>query len=227
MILFFVLASITMLVGCQRAEVVASYNDNSDSDQFDKKLDSIFGEDKAGAGKDGLQRPLPLPLPNFEGGPMRPLPANINFYMIYDQFPSYLLCTYRIKEENYDSSKEAEYFQKSLQQIRDLGDKEFPPVRWIAVIIRNLAEHKDTSTFEKSFKVGGIFKASDVFDHSKSISNLVSNVELDHHPFVYEPKQHTDTNLQQRWILVERHVGREGQKLVPSGTKIHPPGNGR
>ena len=63
----------------------------------------------------------------------------------------------------------------------------------------------NASTFEKSFKVGAIFKASEVFDSSHDLSQLVADAEMDRHPFKYDTHQPTPGE-QQRWLIVERHA---------------------
>ncbi len=206
--LLFILPCIMLSAGCATTKVTTSKENNYSLDQIFMEANPTPNNgknivEKAEAHDQNFRN---WPLPNFEAGPMRPLPCNANFYMIYAQYPSYLLCIYRIKEENYRSSKEPEWFQESLRQIRKLGKKAFPPVKWIAIIIRNIDEHKSASTFEKSFKVGAIFKASDVFDLTQDISDLISHARFDHHPFVYDPQKYPDTDQQQRWVLVERHV---------------------
>jgi len=142
-------------------------------------------------------------LPNFETGPGRPLPNHVNFYTMDDRFPSYLLCEYAVDEVQYDASKESRWFNDALEQIRLLGPKKFPPIKRIAVAIRNVAEHKDRSTFEISFKVGALFSASDVFDASQDSSSLISLAVTNRHPFKFDPQQPTP-GQQQRWLIVER-----------------------
>ena len=154
-----------------------------------------------------LRNPHPSdwPLPNSQTGPGRPLPNYVNFYTVDDSFPSYLLCEYAVKEERYDQSKESGWFKAALEQIRQSGPKRFPPIKWIAVAIRNVAEHKDASTFEQSFKVAAIFKASDAFDSSRDMSQMVAHVEMDRHPFLFD-RQKPTPGEQQRWVIVERHA---------------------
>jgi hypothetical protein len=53
--------------------------------------------------------------------------------------------------------------------------------------------------------VGAIFKASDVFDSSRDLSQLVVEVNMDRHPFKYDTSQPTPGE-QQRWIIVEQHA---------------------
>ena len=54
-------------------------------------------------------------------------------------------------------------------------------------------------------KVGAIFKASDVFDSSHDLSQLVAHAEMDRHPFKYDTTQPTPGE-QQRWVIVEQHA---------------------
>jgi hypothetical protein len=154
-----------------------------------------------------LRNPHPSdwPLPNFRAGPGQPPPNYVNFYRMEDRFPSYLLCEYAVEEDHYDQAKELGWFKEALKQIRHSGSKRFPPIKWIAVTIRNVAEHKDESTFELSFKVGAIFNANEVFDRSRELSKLVAQAETDRHPFMLDLKQPTPGE-QQRWVIVERHA---------------------
>jgi len=64
-------------------------------------------------------------LPNVEAGPLRPRPANVNFYEIRDAYPAYLLCRYDVEESHYDSTKEPALFRAALTQIRNSGQKSF------------------------------------------------------------------------------------------------------
>jgi hypothetical protein len=146
-----------------------------------------------------------LRLPNPEIGPGRPFPQYVNFYTMDERFPAYLLCEYPVSADAYDQSKEAEWFKAALLQIRHLGPQKFPAVKWIAVSIFNFAEANGASTFEQSFKVGAVFRASMVFDSSTDLSQLVSQAELDRHPFKYDSQQPTPGE-QQRWVIVERHA---------------------
>lgn len=145
------------------------------------------------------------PFPNYQTGPGRPRPNYVNFYAVDDRFSSYLLCEYGVKEDHYDPSKELGWFKAALKQVRQSGSTKFPPVIWVAVAIQNVAEHKDASTFEQSFKVGAIFNASELFDSSHDLSKLVSKAEIDRHPFKYDLTQPTPGE-QQRWMIVERHA---------------------
>jgi hypothetical protein len=150
-----------------------------------------------------LQHP-PLsewPLPNLEGG----IPLYGNFYRMDDYFPAYLLCSYDIDVYPYDRTREAEWFKAALEGIRQSGSDKFPPIKWIAVIIYNRREHKDAATFERSFKVGAIFKASDVFDLSHDLSQMIAAVQMDRHPFKYD-KHPSIADENQRWLIVEQHA---------------------
>jgi hypothetical protein len=141
------------------------------------------------------------PLPNQEGG----IPLYGNFYRIDDYFPAYLLCSYAVDEIPYDRTREPEWFKTALGGIRKSGSEKFPPIKWIAVIICNSREHKDEASFEQSFKVGAIFKASDVFDSSRDVSQLIQGAKMDRHPFKYD-KHPRIADEQQRWLIVERHA---------------------
>ncbi len=146
-----------------------------------------------------------VPLPNYQAGPLNPRPAHVNFYAIDDRYPTYLQCQYdNVDEQNYDQSKEVKRFKASLEQIRQLGPKKFPPIKWVAVIIVNRAEWKE-GTIDQAHKVGAIFKASDVFDSSKDLSQLIASVDMDRHPFKIDRQQPTPGE-QQRWIIVEQHA---------------------
>jgi hypothetical protein len=80
-----------------------------------------------------------FPLPNAEAYAHHPLPAYVNFYCINDHYPDYLLCQYDVDEKNYDQSKESAWFKAALKQIRHFGLTKFPPIQWVAVIIKNRA----------------------------------------------------------------------------------------
>ena len=149
--------------------------------------------------------PSEFPLPNFEAGPGRPMPIHVNFYCINDHYPNYLLCQYDIDEKNYNQSDESGWFNAALKQIRRSGPKKFPPIKWIAVVIDNRADWKGAGTFEQCYKVGAIFKASDVFDSSRKLSQLIADAQMDRHPFKYDPLQPTPGD-EQRWLIVERHA---------------------
>ena len=151
--------------------------------------------------------PSQFPLPNYDTGPHRPYPVHVNLYSINDHYPDYLECSYHVDEKNYNQSEEPKWFKVSLKQIRSSGPKEFPPLKWIAVIIINRAEWSGESTFEQANKVGAIFKASDVFDSSKDLSQLIAGAEMDRHPFFLDPQQSKYIPMErQRWIIVERHA---------------------
>jgi hypothetical protein len=149
--------------------------------------------------------PSEFPFPNAEGYAHHPRPDCVNFYAVDDRYPAYLQCEYDVDEKNYNQSKEAKWFKAALKQLRHFGPTKFPPIRWVAVIIGNEAEHKDASTFEQSFKVGAIFKASDVFDSSSDLSQLIAQATMDRHPFKYDTTQPTPGE-QQRWLIVESHA---------------------
>jgi hypothetical protein len=168
--------------------------------------------DHAAKQREDRRRGVPLPpsafpLPNPDAGPHRPPPSYVNLYHVNDNYPNYLECIYDVDEKSYNQSEEPKWFIESLKQTRHFGPERFPPVKWIAVVIKNRAEHKDASTFEQSFKVGAIFQASDVFDSSRDLSQLVANAIMDRHPFFFDLKKpELITAEQQRWIIVERHA---------------------
>jgi hypothetical protein len=153
--------------------------------------------------------PLPpsqFPFPNVEGYAHHPPPAYVNFYAVDDRYPTYLQCDYDVDEKNYSQSDEPKRFKVALKQIRHSGPTKFPPIKWIAVIIYNRGDYKDkNTTFEQCTKVGAIFKASDVFDSSRDLSQLIAHTDMDRHPFKYDPNQSTPGE-QRRWVIVERHA---------------------
>ena len=155
-----------------------------------------------------------FPFPNPEVGPQRPPPIKINFYAVNDDAPEYLLCQYDVDEDNYNQVEELKWFKAALDQVRHSGQKAFPPIKWVAVMISNRAEDKDVSTAEQSRKVAAIFKANDVFDHSHDLSQLVAHAEMDRHPFKYDPTQPTP-GKQQRWMTVERHAATNSPTTGP------------
>jgi hypothetical protein len=160
--------------------------------------------------------PSQFPFPNVYGEPLHPRPNYVNFYRINDHYPTYLLCEYDVDENHYDQSNEPKWFKAALKQIRHSGPTKFPPIKWVAVAIRNVAEHKDASTFEKSFKVGAIFKASDVFDSSYDLSQLDAGAEMDRHPFFFDVKKpDLFPAEQQRWIIVEQHAATNNPTTGP------------
>src|ERR1700733_8518856 len=81
--------------------------------------------------------PSEWPFPNYETGPGRPLPNYLNFYTMDDQFPSYLQSEYAVEEKSYHQTNEPKWFKAALKQIRHAGSKKFPPIKWVAVAIRN------------------------------------------------------------------------------------------
>jgi len=149
--------------------------------------------------------PSEWPFPNYQTGLGRPLPVRVNFYAINDHYPAYLLCQYDVKEKYYNQTNEPGWFKAPLKQIRHSGSKNFPPIKWVSVMIVDRGEFKDASTWEKCCKVGAIFKASDVFDSSCKLSQLIAHAEMDRHPYLYDQQQPTPGE-QQRWLIVERHA---------------------
>jgi hypothetical protein len=163
--------------------------------------------------------PLPpsqFPFPNYDAGPLRPPPILVNVYCMNDHYPDYLLCQYDVDEKNYDRSNEPKSFKAALKQVRHSGPKEFPPIKWVAIIIYNRGDYKDeNTTFEQCTKVGAIFKASDVFDSSHDLSQMIAAAAMDRHPFKYDTTQPTPGE-QQRWIIVEQHAA---TNLPTAGSK--------
>jgi hypothetical protein len=144
-------------------------------------------------------------LPNPEGGPGMPFPIGVDFYETDPRYPEYLWCAYDVSEKHYDPSKEPQWFEAALLQVRAHGPKRFPPIKWVAVVIVNRAEHRGASTFEQCFKAGAIFRASEVFDSENDLRKTISRADVDRHPFRYDPQQPTPRE-QQRWVVVERHA---------------------
>jgi hypothetical protein len=176
----------------------------ADQDQ-DNNAFSAFSRMMLKARVNGMSEPpSQFPLPNVEGYAGHPLPDYVNFYCINDHYPNYLLCQYDVDEKNYDQSKESGWFKAALKQVRRSGPKKFPPIDWVAVVIDNGADWKGPGTFEQCYKVGAIFKASDVFGSSHELSQLVADAAKDRHPFKYDQIQPTPGD-QQRWLIVERH----------------------
>jgi len=175
-----------------------------------KEADRAFDDYVAKQREDrirGIPPPSQFPFPNVYGEPLHPRPNYVNFYRINDRYPNYRLCEYDVDVKNYNQSNEPKWFKAALKQARRSGPTKFPPIKWVAVAIRNVAEHKDASTFEKSFNVGALFKASDVFDLSSDLSQLVAHADMDRHPFFLDLKQpDLFPAEQQRWVIVERHV---------------------
>jgi hypothetical protein len=149
------------------------------------------------------------PLPNFVTGPGLPPPIGVNFYSINWHYPHYLLCEYAVSENHYDRSNEPAWFKAALLQIRGYGPDRFPPIRWIAVLVCNVAEPGGTNAIAETSKVGAIFDASEVFDRTRDESQLIAQATMDRHPFMYDPKQPTPGE-QQRWLIVERHAAAIG-----------------
>jgi hypothetical protein len=151
--------------------------------------------------------PSQFPFPTYDAGPKRPYPVHVNLYSMYDQYPDYLQCQYEVDEKKYNQSDEPKWFKEALKQTRKSGSQKFPSLKWIAVIIVNRAEWTGESTFEQANKVGAIFKASDVFDSSKDLSQMIAAATMDRHPFFLDPQRSKYIpKEQQRWMIVERHA---------------------
>jgi hypothetical protein len=177
------------------------------SNEANRAFDDYVAKQRADRIRGIPPPPSQFPFPNVYGEPLHPRPNYVNFFRINDHYPNYLLCEYDVDEKNYSQSDEPKWFKAALKQARRSGPTKFPPIKWIAVAIRNVAEHKDASTFEKSFKVGALFKASDVFDSSRDLSQLIVHADRDRHPFFLDLKRpDLFPAEQQRWMIVERHA---------------------
>jgi hypothetical protein len=176
----------------------------ADQDQ-DNNAFSAFSDMMLRARVNGMpEPPSQFHFPNIYGYPLHPSPNYVNFYRINDHYPKYLLCEYKVDETNYDQSRESGWFRAALKQVRRSGPKRFPPIDWVAIVINNGADWKGPGTFEQCYKAGAIFKASDVFNSSHTLSQLVADAAKDRRPFKYDPIQPTSGD-QQRWLIVERH----------------------
>jgi hypothetical protein len=147
--------------------------------------------------------------------PEQPIPDYLNFYGINDHYPTYLLCEYRVNKREYNQSDETRWFNAALVQVRESGSTNFPPLKWIAIIIINRAEWNGVGTFERAHKIGAIFNASDVFNPSCNLWQLAVQTKKDQHPFKYDTSQPTPGE-QQRWTIVERHaLTNQSQVAIP------------
>ena len=55
--------------------------------------------------------------------------------------------------------------------------------------------------------MGAVFKANDVFDSSKDLSQVIAAATMDRHPFFLDPQRSNYVPMeQQRWMIVERHA---------------------
>ena len=190
----------------------ASPSETKKSDEYQRKIAAAMArsqheyEEKLRNPALATNRPpSEWPFPNYQAGPLRPLPIHVNFYCMNDHYPTYLLCQYDVDEQSYDPTNEPKWFKAALKQVRHSGPKKFPPIRWVAVMIVNRAESKDASSAEGACKVAAIFKATDVFSHWRRLSPLIAEAAMDRHPFKYDRAQPTPGE-QQRWIIVERHA---------------------
>lgn len=147
-----------------------------------------------------LHEPPQVPLPNFASGPGLPQPMGMNFYLTDEHYPGYVECSYDVSEKQYDQANEPEWFKSAILQIRGTGPDRFPPVKWFAIVIFNRGEYKDKSTFEQCYKVGAIFKASEVFYPDSDPLQLITQAKLDRHPFSLGPQG------EQNWPIMERHA---------------------
>jgi hypothetical protein len=218
-----IVGSLCLLAGCVHGgegspDVVSATNASSQmtspeftkqpgSDEANRAFDDYVAKQREDRIRGIPPQPSQFPFPNVYGEPLHPSPCYVNFYGINDHYPDYLLCQYDVDEKSYDQSKEAGWFKAALEQLRLSGPTNFPPIKWVAVIIKNRSEHKGASTFVQSFKVGAIFKVSEVFDSSSDLSQLVAGVEMDRHPFSLDMKRPDLFPVeQQRWMIVERHA---------------------
>ncbi len=206
--------------------VASDQNTNAPDSQYEQTRRETLAKEMADAEKGDEQKlshpelftnppPSEWPFPNYETGPGRPLPPNVNFYSMNDRYSTYLLCEYDVDEKNYNQSDEAGWFKTALEQVRESGPEKFPRLQWIAVIIINRAGWNGASTFEQAHKVGAIFKASDVFDSSHDLSQLVADATMDRHPFKYDTSQPTPGD-QQRWLIVEQHAATNHASAGPN-----------
>jgi hypothetical protein len=207
--------SLCFLMGCEKndaASTSASNTVNQAEGQFDQeayqkaKDEALADAEKA---LEARKRGAPMPPSQFRfpntPEPEQGIPDYLNFYRINDHYPTYLLCQYDVDKKEYNQSVEARWFKTSLEQVRQSGPAKFPPIKWIAVIIVNGAEWQGASTYEQAHKVGAIFKASDVFNPSCDLSQLVAHADMNRHPFQYDTSQPTPGD-QDRWLIVEQHA---------------------
>jgi hypothetical protein len=146
--------------------------------EADRAFDDYVAKQREDRIRDIPPPPSQFPFPNVYGYPLHPSPNYVNFYAINDHYPDYLLCEYDVDVKNYNQSNEPKWFKAALKQARRSGPTKFPPIKWIAVIICNEAEWKDANTMDQAFKVGAIFKASDVFGSSSNLSQLTQVRQL-------------------------------------------------
>jgi len=116
-----------------------------------------------------------------------------------------------VSEKHYDEGNEKQWFEAALLQVRASGSQSFPSVKWIAVAIRNVEEHKGADSFEPSFKVGAIFDATEVFDLEQKPQDLIVRAHVDRHPFTYNPQGKPE----QRWRIVENHAATNHPSASP------------
>ncbi len=205
---FVLIISACWLVSCGRGGPAPEGQDKTQStdEDYQKAKDAALAQARREY-EAKMRNPPPreIPLPNFPTGPGRPPPDEINFYSINPHYAGYLLCSYDFKENHYDPNKEPARFGAALAQIRGTGRDRFPPIRWIAVIICNYAQGVAQHPIGETATAGAIFDASDVFDPSRDISQLVAQAKLDRRPFLYDRSQPTPGE-QARWLIVERHA---------------------
>jgi hypothetical protein len=228
---FFLFLTLFLLSGCGKDSEPSQSDATSpkatvdrpsqSQDEFDEKAYQKAKDEAMAASEKAYEArangaPLPPSLFRFPNTPEpeQSIPNYLNFYAINDHYPTYLLCEYRVDKREYSQSDEPGWFKASLKQIRQSGPKEFPPLQWIAVIIVNSADWESGSTFEQAYKVGAIFKASDVFNPSCDLSQLVAHTGIDRQPFKYDPSQVAPRD-QQRWLIVEQHAATNSASGAP------------
>lgn len=196
------------------SSIVQSATESEQADHQRRIREAVAYGAKLSRQNGGIRPASAVRLPNVQLGPGIPQPLLANYYTHDDRYPAYLLCQYDIAERDYHRSNESEWFRAALEQVRDLGPKKFPAVKWVAVVIFNRAEHAGASTFEQCFRAGAIFSATNVFDFSRTFEALVANSKIDSHPFKYDLQQPTPVE-RQRWLMVERHAATNEVIRVP------------
>ena len=228
---FFLFLTLFLLSGCGKDNEPSQSDATSPQATVDQSTQSQDGFDEQAYQKakdeamaasekayEARAHGAPLPPSQFRfpntPEPEQRIPNYLNFYRINDHYPTYLLCEYRVDKKEYNQSDEPGWFEAALKQVRESGPTNFPPIQWVAVIIANSADWESGSTFEQAYKVGAIFKASDVFSPSCDLSQLVAHADMDRHPFKYDPSQVAPED-QQMWLIVEQHAATNGASAGP------------
>ena len=209
------LMRVALAVGCCLSTGCGRNRNGPTDSSSAKGSDGMLSEDSNQWSKEAYERafahadkegPPKWSLPNFVAGPGMPRPDAVNFYRIDKHYLAYLLCEYDVRETHYDQGNEPEWFKAALLQIRATGRDKFPPfVKWVAVIICNRAEGVAGHPIAESSKAGATFDASEIFDPTLDISQLVAQADVDRHPSKYNP-QGQETWDVERWLIVERHA---------------------